>query len=282
MKENSQIFTIPKLAEISPYLNNDARNLLVEKKVWDDYFPLHRHEYLELELVLKGAGKEFINGQEFPLEPGMFYLLRPSDFHEIVLTEQLEVITISFDLPLLPPLFHTQFLSIDKNYICYAKNTDMDYLTILFETFNKEYLHNEDLRELHLQNLLSCILVVLTRLTSTTPIFTDFSNPIMPALNYMSLHFTENPSLHEIAEIVHLNSSYFSTAFKKHTGKSYIDYLTELKISYAKKLLTTNQLSIIQIASASGFNSINNFSRAFKKVVGMSPTEYKNSLTINN
>lgn len=279
MSKKTEIFTIERIAHGLPYANQNETMLLVEKKSLNDAFPLHRHEYLELELILKGTGTEWINGYEHPLRKGMFYLLRPSDFHEYYSLKDVELITISFDYSLLPPPFQNEVYSADKGYICYAQDFDFEYLTALFEAFKKECESKHPMRDLHLQNLISCILIMLLRLTSTTlDTTTEYSNPILPALNYINLHFTDDPSIHDMAKIVHLNPSYFSAIFKKHTNKSYIDYLTNLKINYAKKLISTNKFTIMHVASVSGFNSINNFSRTFKKYVGMSPTAYQNSL----
>ena len=66
-----------------------------------------------------------------------------------------------------------------------------------------------------------------------------------------------------------------SSAFKKATGKTYSDYLIDLKISHAKKLLRHTSESIMLIAENSGFESICNFNRAFKKKTQLSPSQYR-------
>ena len=92
----------------------------------------------------------------------------------------------------------------------------------------------------------------------------------------MQLHFKENPTLAEVASYSGFNPNYFSQKFKETVGKTYIDYLVDLKVSYAKKLLMSSNMSITDICFSSGFTSISNFMRVFKNKYGMSPNAYRN------
>ena len=66
--------------------------------------------------------------------------------------------------------------------------------------------------------------------------------------------------------------------FREKTGRSPMQYYADLKITEAKKLLREDNLSVSQITDALGYSGIHNFSRAFKKSTGFSPTEYKKSI----
>lgn len=82
-------------------------------------------------------------------------------------------------------------------------------------------------------------------------------------------------SLDSISDILHINSSYFSMLFKKAFGVNFVDYLTELRINAARELLSDPFLSAAEIANMVGYESPNYFARVFKKVTGMTPTEYR-------
>lgn len=98
---------------------------------------------------------------------------------------------------------------------------------------------------------------------------------IIKALKYIADHYTENLTLQSVADIVHLNKSYFSLLFKKQTGRNFIDYIIELRIREAKRLLAQSESRIYDVAGAAGFKDVKYFSRMFKKATGLTPVEYR-------
>lgn len=101
---------------------------------------------------------------------------------------------------------------------------------------------------------------------------------ITKALEYIAAHYTENLTLQSVADIVHLSKSYFSHLFKKQTERNFIDYLIELRIREAKRLLTQNDCRIYDVAGAVGFKDVKYFSKVFKKITGLTPVEYRESM----
>ena len=94
-------------------------------------------------------------------------------------------------------------------------------------------------------------------------------------LNYIDRNIKRGVSLDEAAEYANMSSCYFSKFFKKMTGKNFITYVTDSKIETAKRMLTDTALPVINIAYELSYNETNYFSKAFKKKVGVSPTEYR-------
>ncbi|MFW2504176.1 response regulator [Clostridium diolis] len=92
---------------------------------------------------------------------------------------------------------------------------------------------------------------------------------------YIDDNYSEELSLQLVADKFHLNKNYFCQYFKKETNKNFVDYLTEVRIEKAKKLLKLENLSSSEVAGKVGFNNVNYFVRVFKKVTGVSVTEYK-------
>jgi two-component system response regulator YesN len=78
-----------------------------------------------------------------------------------------------------------------------------------------------------------------------------------------------------VADIVHLSKNYFSFLFKKQTGLTFIDYLIELRIREAKRLLVQNEKRIYEVAALSGFKDVKYFGKMFKKGTGLTPLEYR-------
>lgn len=87
--------------------------------------------------------------------------------------------------------------------------------------------------------------------------------------------FMENLSLESVASRYHFNVSYFSTMFKNRTGKSFSDYLIEVRMKRAEELLAGNEMKIYEIAKCCGYRDTKYFSRVFKKHAGMSPESFR-------
>ena len=94
---------------------------------------------------------------------------------------------------------------------------------------------------------------------------------------YLAKNIHRNITLEEIADELFFSVSYVKTAFKKHTGKSIIQVFNELKIKRAKKLVKRG-IHFSEIAEHLGFANTRYFSKVFKSIAGMTPTEYKKTL----
>jgi two-component system, response regulator YesN len=102
------------------------------------------------------------------------------------------------------------------------------------------------------------------------------SRPIREARRYIVDHFHENGiSLDQVAEQVGLNPSYFSLMFKRETASGFLEHLTTVRIDYAKELLRSSKQTIAQIASAVGYSDTKYFTRLFRRMVGIKPSEFR-------
>lgn len=276
MNKESIVITLNSLAKNIPSTKINNENLILEKKTIKEHFPLHRHEFLEIEFVLKGSGIMLLNGKKQNIEKGLFYILRTYDFHEYFPTSETEIFTVSFDHSLFPAILANYYYLNDGVFISVAKNETFEYISTLLNAFKNEYDNKFPLKSIHMKNILSILLISLLRLTDSVKSNQNLSGYISSALNYINLNFSNNPTLSDVAKFININPSYFSTIFKQEMKKTYSEYLADIKISYAKKLLKTSNLTVIEICNDCGFNSISNFSRAFHKHVGCSPSEYRN------
>ncbi len=95
------------------------------------------------------------------------------------------------------------------------------------------------------------------------------------AIGYMNDNYRKDISLETVSREVNINPYYFSKKFKEETGVNFIDYLTDIRIKKAKELLEDDSLSIKEICSLSGYSDPNYFSRIFKKVENITPSEFR-------
>lgn len=92
---------------------------------------------------------------------------------------------------------------------------------------------------------------------------------------YVMQNFREKISLEEVAAIANMSPTSFSRYFKTHANKTFSDFLTEIRIGYACKLLIEKKVSISEACYESGFNTLSNFNRQFKEVTHHSPLHYR-------
>jgi two-component system, response regulator YesN len=103
---------------------------------------------------------------------------------------------------------------------------------------------------------------------------TKKSSSVSEAIKYMENHYKEGISLDNISRYIGISPQHFSKIFKDETGINYVDWLADLRISMAKKLLNNGENTIKEICFLVGYNDPNYFSRIFKKITGISPLEY--------
>lgn len=99
---------------------------------------------------------------------------------------------------------------------------------------------------------------------------------ILKAIKYMEDHYCDSTlNLNAVSKHISFNSSYFSNIFSTRVGKSFIDYLTELRIKKACELLANTQIKISTISQMVGYRSQNYFSTRFREVTGAAPSQYR-------
>jgi AraC-like DNA-binding protein len=96
------------------------------------------------------------------------------------------------------------------------------------------------------------------------------------AKKYISERFQERITLDEAAQAVNASTRHFCKVFKLATGITFTDYLARTRVEKAKHLLQNPHLRVSEIAFETGFDSISQFNRSFKRIIGMSPTQYRN------
>ncbi len=110
----------------------------------------------------------------------------------------------------------------------------------------------------------------------------DFENDIIydgsridKIIVYLNKNYTRQIYLNEISSLAAMNPAAFCRFFKSKTGKSFKNYILEMRIGYACKLLLMGDMNISQISVECGFDTISHFNKSFKKHTGFTPSYYK-------
>ena len=110
----------------------------------------------------------------------------------------------------------------------------------------------------------------------TDNMFDSYTSPLSAEIiSFITSHYTEKITLNDISQATFYSAAYCENEFKKTTGKSIINYLIDIRVNAAKKLLSESSMSCARIAAAVGFEDANYFSRIFKKRTGYSPLKYR-------
>ena len=95
---------------------------------------------------------------------------------------------------------------------------------------------------------------------------------------FVDEHYADRITLEKAADIACLEKKYFSTYFHSKTGVRFVDWIAWIRISHAMDMIRRENRQISVVSEATGFSDLRTFERAFKKFVGMTPTEYKRSV----
>ena len=101
------------------------------------------------------------------------------------------------------------------------------------------------------------------------------SQDLNEAIRYIHENYHKPLDLAMVSNHVSLNYAYFSNLFKKNTGKGFAEYLRDVRLDKARRLLADTELKIVEVADKVGYESYKSFTRAFREVMGMLPTEYR-------
>lgn len=101
------------------------------------------------------------------------------------------------------------------------------------------------------------------------------TRPIRLARKYIHENYAQPLTLQMLSEQVSLNATYFSSAFRRETGQTFLDYVTQVRIDAAKELLADTDLGIADIAERVGYQDMKYFYKRFRKFAGIGPKEYR-------
>lgn len=105
----------------------------------------------------------------------------------------------------------------------------------------------------------------------------DCHGILSSVIKYLHENYMNKITLEETAEIMNMNPSYFSVFFKKEMDMNFSDYINNIRISYAKQFLNMPCFKVYEICEKVGFNDLSYFCRVFRKIEGVSPSEYRRS-----
>ena len=261
---------------------------LPKKREWRE----HHHTELEISLVKEGQGVYTVGAAQYTIKPGDVFLFGTHEEHyitDISGCERLRLMNIHFEPRFIwagSDLFDVKYLRIFfdrsenfRNRLDRENPATSEIVRLLVE-IEREAAERREEYELMVKIKLLSLLVLLNReydyvSDGTSYVESAKYSQISGAMKYIDENLAEPLTLDEIAAKANLNKTYFTTLFKKLNGVAPWEYLTARRIEKSYALLPRRDMNILEVANSCGFNNASNFNRAFRKVTGMTPSEYR-------
>ena len=263
----------------------------------DFSYPGERHNFWEFQCVDKGSAKVQTDDDVHILNRGQVIFHRPNEFHNLTAVGQTapNIVVISFECssPCME-FFEKRILTLsdtERNLIgmiiaearrCIASPLNDPYLQKM-EIKKDSLFGSQQLILLYLQELLISMirrhtLPQISMPVNRLPVPKNGSDIYNKIIFYLEEHIREFVTIEDICHDNLIGRSQLQKLFRKQHQCGIIEFFTEMKVEFAKQLIRENQLNFTQISDFLGYSSIHYFSRQFKKVTGMTPSEYSTSI----
>ncbi len=215
----------------------------------------------DLTIVLEGEMKYILNGEKIDATMGDVLFMPKGTYRIRYAIESAHYISFNFygdetyDIPL------------------YSKKVVSSSIRMLCNAFDEMAKNDSDITSEKLTLLLKCIIQEIRDQVKNT----NKNNVIATIKEYVHENLNEKINLEDIAKHVFLSVSHTEKIFKAETGISIIDYVLDMRIKKAKILIIQENKKIKEIATECGFQDCNYFIRTFKKRVGITPKQFKNT-----
>ncbi len=266
----------------------------------------HSHEFMQILYVLKGKITNEIANFKEVVNEGEMVILPPFVKHRNDYYEGADLFTISFMPSLIDSSFETPFLVDDSNkfsrnylipFVEMAKEPALikkfHFITAetlvlkdLFWCIYDDFIKNDEKSRLILHaNFIKVLALVaknyLHNKEQTVNINQSLHHKhyqkVQNAIQYVQENFQKDLKISDIIKRSTVSSTYFRIIFKEITGKSFVQYLNELRIYHAIVLIKKSSLNLSEIAQEVGFTEFQNFHRTFRKIIGCNPSSYRKS-----
>lgn len=261
------------------------------------------HDFWEFVCVDKGEVGVTADKKYTILKRGDIAFHQPNEFHNVQATGKIapNLVVISFQCPDEAIFFFkNQILRIDETERNLLANIIMEARRCFDCRLDDPYLQNMPLKEPDLFGAGQLICLYLEQLL--IHLIRRYSNPLIPhrqiikteppkstkskndaevfnrVTDYLGSRLDSSVTIEQICKENLIGRSHLQKVFKERCGLGIIEYFSLMKINAAKEMIRTNHLNFTQISEQLGYSSIHYFSRQFKKITGMTPSEYAHSI----
>jgi len=245
---------------------------------------MHAHRDYELFFLLSGQRRYFLGHTIYDIAPGNLVMIPPNQLHRTVHlgSRGYDRYVVNFDdaqLRKFMDIAGCGWEMLPTQGCCMVLPPEtVPRLRRAFEQMEAELAAPSLWTQTAVSLCLYRILHLALRWGSPKePCQEETTERIQLAAKYINDHYTQWITLEDAAEVANMEKTYFSKRFKAMTGFGFLEYLTEIRLREAKKLLLGSSLSIGEISEVCGFTSSNYFGDLFRKRFGQAPSTYRST-----
>lgn len=271
------------MIDIAQVQMGQAANIALEQVsgVNDNMSKSHYHEYFELYFLEYGERYHIIDDSIYKTLPGDFMLFTPLTLHRSYGDSDVSfsrVVIYFTPEKILYPDLNKVLLNSNGMYRP-NKHTLHVMRQYIFEMLNEQSVPSQ-LHDNYIQTLLNMMLFEITRMNQVKQI-NDKTDRISRIIRYINSAYASEITLKDLAARFYVNEYYLCHEFKKYTNRSIGTYISNTRIINAQRLFMETKLNVTQVAQHTGFTNLSNFNRVFKKITGMTPSEYRKKIRDN-
>lgn len=264
-----------------------------ETGVGTTVFPLHWHQHLEILSIQTGGMEISIEGEKRMFSAGDIVVISPEQLHSCYYRfPNTTLYCLMVDMNILRSRYveaaEERFITPLIEGKLVLQNTvsqDEEMKRLILDAY-KASNEKPKAYQLRLKALMFQLIYLLYANHSeenSVPLSKEESlsrERVNIILRYINEHYAEKIQLDDLVDQVHINKYYICRIFQKCTGMTFLDYINEVRIQKAVELLLNTNDSVTSIAFATGFHDINYFSRVFKQVMQVSPTQIRKNASM--
>ncbi|WP_432666380.1 AraC family transcriptional regulator [Wukongibacter baidiensis] len=230
------------------------KGIKCERRIYTDKFNTHSHEFSQLILPLSGNLHIQTDYKKLLLDDKHLFFLPPSCMHTFKADKSNEFLVL--DIPCY--MTHRDDMSRMQggNRILFDDRWKAIRVLLLNEASNEKKSNSINQLFYYFYSLIA-------------------ENNLPDSIKYINEHFTEEIELKTLADIEHYSTSYYSEWFKRAMKISAKEYIQQLRIEEAKKLLSKTNFTILQVSQMVGYNHNSSLTRVFKELEKITPAEYR-------
>ena len=164
-----------------------------------------------------------------------------------------------------------------SSYLAFLTEKRISYRNAFNESYSIDHLFSMDDNYEHLMEAVKSCIASAHRIVSGDDTEKTSYDPVYCAIDYIHRNIEKNITREDVSAYIHMNTDYFSRIFKNQVGRTVKDYIIDVKMDAAKKLLSSTDLPVNIIAVKTGFSSLSWFSQVFRKQIGLTPMEFRNN-----
>ncbi|WET00541.1 AraC family transcriptional regulator [Flavobacterium sp. YJ01] len=261
--------------------------------------PFHSHPELELVYVKESYGKRIIGNSVMPFAPGdMVFLgsdiphvwLNDEKYYQGIEDLKANSIVVYFHKDIFGPTFYELKETQKINELFFQAGKGISIIGKTNKQIAKKLEKLVSKKDFEVIVGLFEILSILSESQDTIYINDEIYSlmqkdskvdRLSEVFQYVNKNYKKNISLEEIAAVANMTRTSFCRMFRVKTKKNFVDYLHEIRISNACKLLLETDKSMSEIAYECGYKTASNFNKLFKKVKGITPSDFKNNAKVS-